>query len=64
MRHSAFGLQRVRDVYDVISPLKGFGIPRRVKRLVERNIEPKGLLGTSDEFSVLFLSPRARLDVL
>ena len=52
--HSAFGPQRLRDVNELIYPVYVFGIPKRVKPLVQLEFEHKGLIGTCGEFSVPF----------
>ena len=50
--HSAFGPQSLRDVNELIYPIYVFGIPKRVKSLVQLEFEHKGLFGTCGEFSV------------
>ena len=49
--HSVCGPQCLKDVYELICPLYFFGIPKRVKRLVQLELEHKGLFGTSGTFS-------------
>ena len=50
--HSSFGPQGLKDVYELTCPLYVFGIPKRVKRLVQLEFEHEGLFGTPGRFSV------------
>ena len=52
MTHSAFGPQCLKDVYELIFPLYVSCIPKRDKRLVQLELEHKGLFGTPGRFSV------------
>ena len=58
MTHSAFGPQCLKDVYELIFPLYVFGIPQRNKRLVQLELEQKGLFGTPGRFSVPLSLPK------
>ena len=56
--HSGSGPEWISDVYQLICPAWVFGIPKRVKRLVQLEFQHKGLFGTPGGFSVTFALPK------
>ena len=63
--HSAFCPRTLCDVYMLISLISFFGVPKRVKRLVQLNFKPKVLFGYPGGYSLpIFFPLRASLDLL